>query len=238
VADMTGLPQERLLAAMTTHRGVDPLYHQVISAAQKFQYFHQVVGTIVFLRHPFTISKLGQLLQLQSSHVRLALDGCQSILAVPDSDQETVNPHHASLRDFLTDPNRAGDHFFDAEVYHVSILVACLQLIGMDKDYDGGDHLFYACQNWCYHFSLALSHHATISSISARSNVIILIKQMRQGQWLKIWMYGLKDYSGLTTACTDCESVVEKMRVSNFMQPVEYLLICVNQRKFLLSGQI
>jgi hypothetical protein len=221
---------------MTTHRGVDPLYHQVISAAQKFQYFHQVVGTIVFLRHPLTISKLGQLLQLQSSHVRLALDGCQSILAVSDSDQETVNPHHASLRDFLTDHNRAGVHFFDPEVYHVSILVACLQLIGMDKNYDGGDHLFYACQNWCYHFSLALSHHATISSINARPNVIILIEQMEQ-QWLKIWMYGLNDFSGLTTACIDCESVVEKMEVSNFMQPVKHLLICLNQRKFLLSGQ-
>jgi hypothetical protein len=217
VADiMTGLPQEKLRAVMTTHRGVDPLYHQVLSAAQKFQGFHQVLGAIIFLRHPLIISDLGQLLQLQSSHVRLALDGCQSVLAVPDSDQDAVHPYHASLREFLTDHDRAGAHFFDPQVCHVSILVACLQLIRMNENYDGGNHLFYACQNWCYHFSSALSHHATISSINARSNVTTLLKQMEQ-QWLKIWMYGLEDYSSFTTACIDCESIVEKMKVSNFM---------------------
>jgi hypothetical protein len=215
VADMTDLPQERLQAAITTHHGVDPLYHQVLSAAQKFRYFDRVIGTIIFLRHPLTISKLGQLLQLQSSHIRLALDGCQSVLAVPDSDQETVKPYHASLRDFLTDHNRAGVHFFDPQVYHVSILVTCLELIRMNRDYDGGNHLFYACQNWCYHFSSALSHHTTISSINASSNVLIPIKEMQQW-WLKIWMYGLEDFDVVRTACKDFESVVAKMIVGGF----------------------
>jgi hypothetical protein len=213
VADMTGLPQERLQAAMTTNRGVDPLYHQVLSTAQKPEYFHQVIGTIIFRRHPLTISELGQLLQLQSSHIRLALDGCQSILVVPDSDQGIVYPYHASLRDFLTDHNRAGAHFFDPQVCHVSILVACLELIRMNGDYDGGSHLFYACQNWCYHFSSALSHHATMSSINASSNVVTLIQEMEQ-QWLKIWMYGLEDRSGLETACADFKSVIARMMVS------------------------
>jgi hypothetical protein len=107
----------------------------------------------------------------------------------------------------------------------------------MNRDYDGGNHLFYACQNWCYHFSSALSHHATISSINASSNVVILIKEMGQ-QWLKIWMYGLEAFSGLKTACKDFESVVAKMMVSIFMQHMEYLLMCVKKRKFLISGQM
>jgi hypothetical protein len=213
VAGRTGLPQERLQAAMTTHRGVDPLYHQVLSVACEFEYFERVIGTIVFLRHPLTISKLGQLLQLQSSHIRLALDGCQSVLVVPDGDEEIVKPYHASLRDFLTDHNQAGAHFLDPQVYHVSILVACLQLISMHENYDGGNHLFYPCQNWCYHFSSALSHHATISSINASSDVFILIKGMEQW-WLKIWMYGLEDFSGVETVCGDCESVITEMMVS------------------------
>jgi hypothetical protein len=214
VGDITALPQERLQAAMTSHRGVDPLYHQVLSAAQKFEYFEQVVGTITYLRHHLTISELGQLLQLQSSHIRLALLGCQSVFVVPDDDQESVHPYHASLQDLLTDHNRAGDHFFDPQVYHVSILVACLQLIGMNRNYDGGNHLFYPCQNWCYHFSSALSHPAAISSIHASPNLVILIKQMEQEQQVKIWMYGLEALSGLQTACADCESVVAKMMVS------------------------
>jgi hypothetical protein len=214
MSHMTELPQERLQAAMTTNRGVDPLYHQVLSTAQKPEYFHQVIGTIVFLRHPLTISKLGQLLQLPFSYIRLALDGCQSILVVPDSGHwGTVHPYHASLRDFLTDHNRAGAYFFDPQVYHVSILVACLELIRMNGDYDGGSHLFYACKNWCYHFSSALLHHATMSSINASSNVVTLIEEMEQ-QWLKIWMYGLEDCSGVEAACADFESVVARMMVS------------------------
>jgi hypothetical protein len=135
----------------------------------------------------------------------LALDGCQSLLVVPDSDhQETVYPYHASLRDFLIDHNWVGAHFFDPQVYHVSILVACLELIRRNGDYDGGSHLFYACQNWCYHFLSALSHYATMSSINASSNVVILIQEMEQ-QWLDIWMYGLENYSGVETACANFE---------------------------------
>jgi hypothetical protein len=136
-------------------------------------------------------------------------------LAVPDRDQEIVKPYHASLQDFLTDHHRAGVHFFDPQAYHVSILVTCLQLIRMNRDYDGGNHLFYACQHWCYHFSSALSHHATISSINASSNVVILIKEMEQ-QWLKNWMYGLEGSYGVDIACNDFESLLVKLMVSLF----------------------
>jgi hypothetical protein len=91
-------------------------------------------------------------------------------------------------------------------------LVTCVELISMNRDYEGGNHLFYACQNWCYHFSSALSHHATISSINASSNVLIQIKEMQQW-WLKIWMYGLGDFAGVRKAYKDFESVVAKMIV-------------------------
>jgi hypothetical protein len=212
---MTELPQERLQAAMTTHTGVDPLYHQVLFAAQKFKNLHKVIGTITYLRQPLIVSELGQLLQLQSGQIFLALHGCQSIFAVPNTDQESVRPYHASLGDFLTNPDRAREHFLDPQMYHVSILVACLEHIIMNDGHDGVQHLSYACKNWCYHFSSALSHHATISSINVSSDVIILIQEMEQ-QWLKIWMYGLEDFSGVRTACDDFESVVAKMGVSIF----------------------
>jgi hypothetical protein len=210
---MTELPQERLQAAMTIHTGVDPLYHQVLTAAQRSKNFKQVIGTITYLRQPLIVSELGQLLQLQSGQIFLALHGCQSIFAVPNTDQGSVHPYHASLGDFLTNHDRAREHFLDPQVYHVSILVACLEQISVNDSYDGGRHLSYACRNWCYHFSSALSHHATISSINVSSDVVILIQEMGQ-QWLKIWMYGLESFSGVMTACEDCESVVTKMGVS------------------------
>jgi hypothetical protein len=213
VADMTELPQERLQAVMTMHRGVDPLYRQVLSAAQKFKYFERVIGTIIYLRHPLTISELGQFLQLQSSDIHLALHGCQSVLAIPDSDQESVSLYHTSLRDFLTDFNRAGEHFLDPQVYHVSILVSCLRLIMMDENHEDGNYPLYACQNWCHHFSMALSHHATIGSINANCDMVMQMKGMEQKQ-LRIWMYGLGDFSAVEAVCTDCESVVARMMVS------------------------
>jgi hypothetical protein len=226
VGDMTELPQERLEVAMTTHRGVDPLYRQVLSVAHKFKNFEQVIGTIVYLRCPLTVNGLGQLLQLQSSHIRLALNGCQSILGIPDTDQESVRLYHTSLRDFLTDYDRARAYFLDPQVYHVSIVIACLELIRMNNN-DGGDHLLYACQHWCYHLLSALSCPAMISSINASPRIVILIKEMEQQWWLKIWMYGLGSLSGLRTACGDCESVVAKMMASILMQPMECLLMYI-----------
>jgi len=205
IADKTELPQERLQAAMTTHRGVDPLYHQVLVTARKFKNFERVIGTITYVQRPLTVNELGQLLQLESSHVRLALRGCQSILAVPGTDQVPVHPYHASLQDFLRDHNRAGHHFCDPQVHHVSIWIGCLELIAQNGNYEGGDHLFYACQNWCYHLQLALSHHATIGAHCG--HVVVLMQKMGQ-ELIRIWMYGLEDLRGVESMAAACNSVM------------------------------
>ncbi|KAF8221537.1 hypothetical protein L208DRAFT_1414867 [Tricholoma matsutake] len=207
IADETDHPQERLQTAMMTHSGVDPLYNQVLSAALKF-------------------NALGQLLQLQPGLIHLALHGCHSVFVVPDTDQESVHPYHASLRDFLTDYCML--QHFDPQVYHVSILVDCLQLIENQK---GGEHLLYACQNWCHHFSLALSHGATVGSMNAKCDVVMLMMKMEQG-WMRLWMYGLEDFYSLDVMCRDCESVVGRMmemplhfnHVLNVLQKVDAVL--------------
>ncbi|KAF8226432.1 hypothetical protein L208DRAFT_1407070 [Tricholoma matsutake] len=178
ISDKTDYPQERLQTAMMTHSGVDPLYHQVLSAAQKFKYSERVIGTIIYLRYPLIIRELGQLLQLPLGCIHLALCGCQSVF-------EFVCPYHASLREFLTDCNRAGEQFFDPQVYHVSIL-----------NYKGGEHLLYACNNWCHHLSLALSHGATVGSMNAKCDM--------EQEWMRLWMYGLENFD-------DCESVMVRM---------------------------
>ena len=232
VADKTQLPQERLQAAMTTHSGVDPLYNQVLVAARKFKDFERVIGAIVYVRRSFTVSELGQLLQLQSSDVRLALRGCQSVLAVPDTDQKPVHPHHASLQDFLIDHNRAGLHFCDPQVHHVSIWIGCLELIKQNENYKGGGHLFYACQNWCYHLQMALSHHATIGA-----PLVVLMQKMGQ-EWLKMWMYGLERVSGVRNMIAACESVMARGEVSLLLKNLECLLIYVWLREYLQSGEV
>ena len=219
VADKKGLPQEKLQAAMTTHCGVDPLYDQVLSVAREFDYFGRVVGTIVYLREPLTVPELGQLLQLQSSCIQLALRGCQSVFAVPDAEDKSILPYHASLRDFLMDCNRAKDHFLDPQLYHVRILVDCLQLIGISGN-SAGDSipLSYACQNWCYHLSLALSHHAIIGVVdTCRVDFVMMMKNM-EGEWFRWWMYGLQDKRCLTKFSGDCESVLARKVLPLFLE--------------------
>jgi uridine kinase len=212
VADKKGLPQERLQAVMMLHRGVDPLYEQVLSVARESDYFTQVVGTIIYLRYPVALKELGQLLQLSSSCIQQGLRGCQSVFVIPDNDQELVRPYHASLRDFLTDHNRAQSHFLDPQEFHVSILVHCLKLIGMNESYPEDDsHLRYACKNWGYHMSCAVSHQATIDFINLQCGD--LVARMAQ-QWLRIWMYGLGDVESLRTFCGDCKLAVSKIEVS------------------------
>jgi hypothetical protein len=207
VADKKGLPQERLQAVMTIHRGVDPLYEQVLSIARESDYFTQVVGTITYLRYPVALKELGGLLQLSSSCIRQGLRACQSVFVIPDTDQGLVRPNHASLGDFLTDHNRAQSHFLDPQEFHLSILVHCLRLILMNKSYDR--HLQYAYKNWCYHLSCAVSHQATIDVINSQCGD--LITTMAQ-QWLRFWMYGLE--GSLESVCEDCKSAISKIEVS------------------------
>jgi hypothetical protein len=213
VGDRHGLPQEKLCSAITAHCGVDPLYAEVVSQAQTFSpHFTRVVGTIIYLQHPLGIHDLGQLLQLSSDHIRQALHGCQSIFVLPDTEQQSIRPYHASLKDFLSNMNRAKVHFLDPKIYHVTILVDCLQLIGLVHENQGGQPLEYAWQQWCHHFSSALSHHTLFDLLKNYGEVERLMVRMK-GEWLKTWMYGLNE-STLPRVCRDCEKVLQKIVVS------------------------
>jgi hypothetical protein len=227
VGDGRGLPQEKLQSAVIAHHGVDPLYGEVLSKAQHLStHFLQVVGTIIHLRHPLTIHDLEQLLQLSSNHIRQTLQGCQSILVVPDYDQEAVKPvlpYHASLKEFLSDANRAGIHFLNPKIYHATILVDCLWLIGLVHENQTGQQLEYACQQWCYHLFLAISYQVTAGGMNTHGNIEILMKKMSE-EWLKTWMYGLKTQERLKSVYQDCELLMQKIMVrwieSNFLKHV------------------
>jgi len=219
VADRNGLPQQKLRVAMRVHTGVDPLYNQVLSEARQFDHFERVVGAVMFLRpRPIlTVHALEQFLQLQSGGVQLALRGCQSILVIPNVDDDgTIHPYHASLQDFLTDRDRAGNHFLDAMNHHISILVDCLNFITADTENNtgGGKHVDYAWQNWCYHFSLVLLHGRDNCHIesSLRDWLAAVIMKMQQC-WLKLWFYRFGDFGTLKAVNKDCCLALAKLTV-------------------------
>ena len=131
---------------------------------------------------------------------------------LPDLDQESVLPYHASLKEFLSDLNRAKIHFLDPRVYHVTILVDCLQLIGLVHENQTGQQLEYASQQWCYHLSWAISHQVTIEEMNAHGGIEVLMKKMKE-EWLKTWMYGLKTKEGMNSVYQECKVVCQEMMV-------------------------
>jgi hypothetical protein len=144
--------------AANVHAGLDHLYTQVLSTVPRNHTFEQVIGTIMLLREPFSITSLGYLLHIEAINILLALIGIQSILMIPGDDDEPVRLFHTSLRDFMTTQSRSGDYFVDPAAGHLLIAIDCLRLLTVPpKDIIfEGEVETYACKNWCSHVNEAL----------------------------------------------------------------------------------
>src|SRR6202167_2890234 len=151
-----GLPQEKLQSVLEVEAGLDPLYMQVLSNAVHDHNFERVISTVLLLREPLSITSLGHLLRLWTGHIVHSLLGTQSILMIPEDDNQAIRPFHTSLPDFLKTEPRSGKFFIDPPHHHFSIMTDCLtaMMVHPTGIYYGGEQL-YACMNWCYHFHQA-----------------------------------------------------------------------------------
>jgi hypothetical protein len=193
VGDKAGKPRQRLQNALQAHNGLDSLFEQVLNDANNYADFHLVLGAVVFLQRNPHISILPELLQLDSVHdVRLALRGCLSILQVPDSDHDYIRPYHTSLLDFLTDPHRRKDRFFDSVECNRTIGISCIKLITSDAECNAAT-LCYACWNWIHHMHIVLSFATDVSQIDLE--VIDLLTTVLP--WFKSWMFGMGNHEGV-----------------------------------------
>jgi len=163
----SGLPQEKLEGILEVEAGLDPLYMQVLSNTVHDQNFERVIGTIVLLREPLSITFLGRLLQLRTGHIVHSLLGTQSILMIPEDDNQAIRPFHTSLPDFLKTESRSGKFFIDPPHHHLFILTDCLAVMMVhpteDIFYVGAQ--LYACMNWCYHFYQSFVEGREISTL-------------------------------------------------------------------------
>ena len=116
------LPDERLalivsLPQDTSHEGrlgIDLLYTQVLEQAfcdvgsddhKVYSHFKSVVGAIVLISHPLSITTLSDLLRKCGSPLSISntLRTLHSLLLVPDGTEDPVQIFHKSFPDFLTD---------------------------------------------------------------------------------------------------------------------------------------
>ena len=226
VGDGNGLPQEKLKVVMRVHEGVDPLYGQVLSEAQKFENFERVIGAIIYLRQPLPVSELGQLLQLQPGRLRLALRGCQSVFTISSNDVSSVRPYHASLRDFLTDRTRAKGHYLDLTKHHAFILVDCIWSITTSLEKSAGDagQFDYPYQNWCYHLSLAFSQPEAIGFMEPHLEEVVTFMRKMEKQWLQLWICRVEGFDAIKSVCADLDSALTRMPVSLVFKVHESLM--------------
>jgi hypothetical protein len=158
VNDGRDLPHRRLRAGLETHSGLDPLYTQVLQSAPCSPYFTQVFNTIITIEDQLSITDLGCLLQIESGDVVHALEGVQSIIMVPEDDDQPIRLFHTSLRDFLTTKARSEHLFMNPPICHLSIAADCLAVMTAhdgDDIYESGGLKFAAC-NWCHHMLSAI----------------------------------------------------------------------------------
>ena len=184
-----GSPQANLRKVLTKHVGVDPLYEHVISEANECPNFDRVIGTLVYLREPIPILELAQLLQLDISEIRSALDACHSVLIIPDSDNDAIRPYHASLRDYLIDRERSNNAFCDPALFHTTIAVACLR-----ATIDNSSK--YAWVEWYYHASCLL---ASANGLEGRRHCLRVkdeLDQLNRGR-IRDWMVEALQWRGV-----------------------------------------
>jgi NACHT domain len=190
-------PQEKLGHVLKVHKGVDALYTQVLTEV-KHKDFDRVIGSIMYLRYPLPINKLAQLLGLDVSNIRMALDRCHSVLAIPDDNNETIRPYHASLRDFLTNQARSQDFFLAPAKFHALIAITCLKGITDNLRLNRPSDQ-YISTAWYHHCASLLSDPSGNQDFqSLREQVSGEVKKV-DAKWLKYWMVEAFTWAGVNT---------------------------------------
>ncbi|KAL4902246.1 hypothetical protein BDW74DRAFT_169721 [Aspergillus multicolor] len=155
--------------------------------------FQKVIGVVILLAAPLSLSALGQLLEIPEEDISNLLDSFHSVLSIPDDPHLPIQTLHLSFHDYLVDEQtraqEATSQFWvDKEEKHGLIASHCLTLMSysLRKNICGlsgygtlreetdhvsvtsflPDALQYACRYWVYHL--------TQSSASARTSKQIL----------------------------------------------------------------
>lgn len=149
-----------------------------------------VVGTILLLREPLSVTNLALLLGPPFSGIpetlREFLKDLHSVLSIPDDNEHPVRAFHASFEDHLTTSSRALPSFYvDPAVHHLQLALFCFRVmqehltrdniccLEPNMNYDEvkdlaerrrryiPDVLEYACRFWVDHLERGLSSNDT-----------------------------------------------------------------------------
>ncbi|KAM6491915.1 WD40-repeat-containing domain protein [Amanita muscaria] len=177
----------------TIYTQVDALYLQILKtsiegrpdAPELCARFGKIVGAIILLQDPLSISALAQLLEHDKVDLEGALSPLHSLLDIPSNYDDPVRIFHPSFRDFLLVSEERDTRFTVREgrthaqlaLYSLKIMVGHLQrnICGIGDDTVLNSEipdlesklrecvppaLLYACQHWGHHLSQSTSDTA------------------------------------------------------------------------------
>ena len=184
--------------------GIDDLYRQVVENALKHMGMEDVLkcrsvlGTIVLLQSPLSITDVGRLLLCKRTAVNKYLKNFHSVLAIPREDpMGAVRVIHTSFHDFLTDSTRCSGRFFvQPSSQHREIISFLLRYMmnNLHTDADDGEIasnsdqqstdgvLVYACCYWADHLSYTAREGSETDQFVAALEKFL---QVRLSQWTK-----------------------------------------------------
>ncbi|KAJ7757881.1 hypothetical protein B0H16DRAFT_656696 [Mycena metata] len=213
VADTYYSPQnqlERLLGSRNLQSGalysqVDLLYLQILKSSVEnradapwlCRRFQKVVGAIILLQNPLSISALAHLLEHGEADLEGALTPLHSVLNIPSNRDQPVQIFHPSFRDFLLITERCQDlRFAITEGHtHAQLALYCLKIMlghlkrnicSIDEDIVLNSEipdletklrdcvspaLLYACQHWGDHLSQSTKNAELQDELEDRMSV-------------------------------------------------------------------
>jgi hypothetical protein len=142
-----------------------------------YNIMRQILGSIVAMSSPLSVSSLGMLILVPEQRVTRMLKELHAILDIPRGHGQPLRLHHPSFRDFLFSKDRCNDENFwiDEKQAHTTLASNCIQLMSSTLKQDicgvrapgtlaadmGKDRvaqcikpeLEYACVNWIQHLA-------------------------------------------------------------------------------------
>lgn len=148
---------------------------------QLVEEFKQIIGAIIMLATPLSVSALSKLLNMKANKIQKLLNRLHSVLNIPSDLDEPVRILHLSFRDFLLDEEikEKGDgkqFWIDKKIIHRNLAHQCLELMSCSLcrnicqlpgdgtqrseinihsiDQHLPPELRYACRYWAEHLAL------------------------------------------------------------------------------------
>ena len=235
VTDGKGSPQEKLNQVLDSHLGLDPLYAQVLSNANRDDAFNKVLSTIIYLRRPLSITALARLLDLSPEAVVDRLTEIQSIIRIPANNLGSIQVNHASFRDFLLDERRSKNYYLPSS-YERFIVVRSMTIMAkvLKRDeWPSCDAEEYACGEWCSHLDGAIRG---CTSRDLAGEILRNLQMFTRCDALEVWINTVIRYDNIdgTMRCLRDTKLLLQVRVVTSNVFIGDVLILFSKSKSVL----